>query len=326
MRSLAFFLAILTLAAGCVVEDKPVIPEDGGVEAGPCGVCEFATPVCNDDLQCVECTAESNSLCLERMLVCKTDAFECVECNTSSDCNLEKMLVCKTDAFECVECNASSDCNDPAAAGCNTELNECEGCQSEADCIGIEGRPVCDDRTCVQCTPATEDVDCGGKSCDPRTRECTDTEVGSLETCVECVADSECGEDGNRCVPMTYDGARYPNEGIGFCLKSIDLGGSCANPYRIVVTRMSLSGAEADDYCGINEDLTTCPAVRALLADTPCDPVNQDRDCPQPAGLCRELPGMLNRCTYLCSSVDECVTPGATCGSSGPGGDDYCGG
>jgi hypothetical protein len=302
MRSLAFFLAILTLAPGCVLEDKPVIPEDGGVEAGPCGVCEFATPVCNDDLQCVECAAEQDSFCTDQSLVCKTGAFECVECN------------------------ASSECNDPSAARCDPEQNECGGCESETDCIGIEGRPVCDDRTCVQCTPATEDVDCGGNSCDPATFTCTNTEVGSLETCEECVADSECGEDGNRCVPMTYDGARYPNEGIGFCLKSIDLGGSCANPYRIVVRRTSLSGAEADDYCGINEDLTTCPAVRALRADTPCDPVNEDQDCPQPAGLCRELPGMLNRCTYLCSSVVECVAPGSTCGSSGSGGDDYCGG
>ena len=70
MRLLAFFLVVLTLSAGCVLEDKPVIPEDGGVEAGPCGVCELDTPICNDDLQCVACTTESNSLCLERMLVC----------------------------------------------------------------------------------------------------------------------------------------------------------------------------------------------------------------------------------------------------------------
>jgi hypothetical protein len=329
MKSLAFFLAVLTLAAGCVLEDKPVIPADGGVEAGPCGVCELETPICNDDLQCVECTAESNSLCLEKMLVCKTDAFECVECNASSDCNLEKMLVCKTDAFECVECNASSDCNDPAAAGCNTELNECEECQSEADCIGIEGRLVCDDGTCVECTPATEGVDCGETSCDPLTRECTETTVGSRETCETCVADSECGVEGNRCVPMTYDGLRYPNNESGFCLKSIDLGGSCTNPYRIVITRTSLSGVAADDYCGINEDLTTCQAVRALLGDLACDPVNGDQDCPQPAGLCRELPGILNRCTYLCSDVVECKSPpapGSTCGASGSGGDKYCGG
>jgi hypothetical protein len=302
MRLLAFFLVVLTLSAGCVLEDKPVIPEDGGVEAGPCGICEFETPVCNDELQCVECTAALDEFCTEMALVCKTGAFVCVACN------------------------ANSECNDATAARCDAMQNECAGCQGETDCIGIEGRPVCDDRTCVQCTPGTEDVDCGGKSCDPLTRACTDTEVGSLETCEECVADSECGEEGNRCVPMTYDGLRYPNEGIGFCLQSIELGGSCANPYRIVVRRTSLSGAAADDYCGINEDLATCQAVRALLADTPCNPVNGDQDCPQPAGLCRELPGMLNRCTYLCSSVVECVTPGSTCGSSGSGSDKYCGG
>jgi hypothetical protein len=301
MRSLAFFLAVLTLSAGCVLEDKPVIPEDGGVEAGPCGICEFETPVCNVDLQCVPCTADLDDFCTDMALVCKTGAFECVACN------------------------ANSDCNDPSAARCDPEQNECEGCETEADCIGIEGLPRCEARTCVECTPGTEEADCNGNSCDPATFMCTGTKVGSLETCEECVADSECGQDGNRCVPMTYDGARYPNEGIGFCLKSIDLGGSCANPYRIVVTRTSLSGAAADDYCGINEDLATCLAVRALLADTPCNPVNADQDCPQPAGLCRELPGMVNRCTYLCSSVVECVTPGSNCGPSGAGGA-YCGG
>ena len=333
MRSLAFFLAILTLAAGCVVEDKPVIPEDGGVEAGPCGVCEFATPVCNDDLQCVECTAESNSLCLERMLVCKTDAFECVECNTSSDCNLEKMLVCKTDAFECVECNASSDCNDPAAAGCNTELNECEGCQSEADCIGIEGRPLCDDGTCVKCTPATEAVDCGGTSCDPLKRECTETTVGSLETCQECVADSECGENGSaseahRCVEMFYPvGERFPDGETGFCLKVFAPGG-CEQPYAIRISdRESLSGGLLESYCGIYETFATCPAVRALKENETCQG-GEDSECPE-SGLCRDVGGLPNRCTYRCRDLVECKEPelpGWTCGSSGSGSDDYCGG
>ena len=142
------------------------------------------------------------------------------------------------------------------------------------------------------------------------------------------MSDSECKEAGNRCVPMDYDGQPYPNQQTGFCLKSVDLGGSCTNPYRIVLRRTSLSGAEADDYCGINEDLATCQAVRALLADDPCNTENGEQDCPQPSGLCRELPGMLNRCTYLCSDMVECKAPpvpGSTCGSSDSG-SDYCGG
>jgi hypothetical protein len=88
----------------------------------------------------------------------------------------------------------------------------------------------------------------------------------------------------------------------------------------------SLSGAAIDDYCGINENLATCPAVRALLADTECDPSDGDGDCPDPAGLCRELPGAVNRCTYLCASIVECDVPGSTCDSSGPSDEDYCGG
>jgi hypothetical protein len=235
-----------------------------------------------------------------------------------------------------VDCNESSDCDDADAAHCNAETNECEGCRSDTDCNGIDGLPRCaaDTDTCVQCTPETEEPDCLGKSCNPETFTCTDTAVGSVATCEECVSDSECGEAGNRCVAMEYQDEAYPDSQTGFCLKSIDLGGSCTNPYRIVITRTSLSGAEADDYCGINEDLATCQAVRALLADDPCNPVNEDLDCPQPSGLCRELPGMLNRCTYLCSDVVECKSPpapGSTCDSSGAGGAGgaggaYCGG
>ena len=312
MRSLAFFLAILTLAPGCVLEDKPVIPEDGGVEAGPCGVCEFATPVCNDELQCVECTAEQGSFCTDQMLVCKAGAFECVECN------------------------ANSDCNDPSAARCDPEQNECGGCESETDCIGIEGRPICDDRTCVQCTPATEDVDCDGKSCDPRTRECTETTLASRETCETCVSDSECGVDGSasledRCVAMFSPlDERFPDDETGFCLKVFASGG-CEQPYAIrIADRMSLSGAPLESYCGINETLATCPAVRALEENDTCLG-GDDSQCPE-TGLCRDVGGLPNRCTYRCASVVECLEnepdgrPGSTCGSSDSGGDDYCGG
>jgi hypothetical protein len=168
-------------------------------------------------------------------------------------------------------------------------------------------------------------------SCNPRTNTCTNVQVGSLSVCDECVADSECGDglgasDAFRCVQLEYEDAPFPIEGTGFCLKTVEGGGSCSNPYRTVIERTSLSGAAPEDYCGINEDLTTCPAVRALIADTPCDPANGDIDCPRPAGLCRELPGAVNRCTYPCSSVVECVAPGSTCGLSLLEALGYCGG
>jgi hypothetical protein len=263
-------------------------------------------------LACVECTAEKDGFCTE------------------------KMQVCKTDAFDCVECNANSDCNDPTASRCNTEQNECEGCESGADCTGIEGRPLCANGACVECTPDTEEVDCSGNSCDPLTGLCTKTTVGSRETCEACVADSECGLDGSpseehRCVEMFYPpDERFPDDETGFCLKVFAPGG-CEQPYAIRISdRESLSGDPLNSYCGINETLATCPAVRALEENAAC-PNGEDSECPA-SGLCRDVGGLPNRCTYPCGSVVECLEndpdgrPGSTCGSSGSGSDEYCGG
>ena len=317
MRWGPFLVCLLVLAAACIVEDKPVVPPiDGGVEAGKCVVCPPTKPVCLNDTECVQCAGgeDEDKYCTDRDQVCDVENYVCVDCLTNAQCAA------------------------PDASRCNTDDNECAPCKTSEDCDDVQGLAetgnICDEGLCVQCTPETEGQTCpNNTSCDPRTNTCTDTVVGSLLVCDECVADNECGDDGKpsnayKCVPMYYpdEQTRFPNDETGFCLKSIELGGSCTNPYRIVLTRTSLSDAAPEDYCGINEDLTTCPAVRALLADTPCNPVNGDQDCPQPAGLCRELPGMVDRCTYLCSSIVECQIPGATCGSSGSGSDDYCGG
>jgi hypothetical protein len=240
--------------------------------------------------------------------------------------------VCDVENHECVDCLTDAQCTAPNASRCDLDSDECAGCQTNAQCDGVDGLPAtdnaCNDGVCRECTPETEAETCpADKTCNPKTYQCTGEEAGSLAECDACVADSECGDDGApseayRCVPLDYEGERFPDTNTGFCLKSIELGGSCSNPYRIVLAKQSLSGAGVDDYCGINEDLTTCPAVRALLADTECDPSSGDADCPQPAGLCRELPGAVDRCTYRCNSIVECQVPGSTC----PNNDDYCGG
>lgn len=309
MKCVAFFLLCLTAAPGCILEDKPVDPMvDASVDSGLCGGCGGETPVCIEDQGCVQCTENDDAYCVERMQVCKTGAFDCVACNTSADCNA------------------------PDAAHCNEETNDCEACESDADCDNVDGLPRCEmaSALCVQCTPATEEADCGEKSCDPRTFACTNTNVGSVGTCEECVADSECGEDGNRCVAMTYQDEPYPDLETGFCLKTTE--GGCQQPYSITLSaRQSLSGPPADNYCGINEQLATCEAVRALVENQVC-PSGEEDGCPQPSGLCRQVGDLQNRCTYPCASVVECLEndpvgrPGSTCGSSDPGGDDYCGG
>jgi hypothetical protein len=181
----------------------------------------------------------------------------------------------------------------------------------------------------AECTPETELADCPGTSCNPRTSECTTTDVGSRATCETCVADSECGEGGNRCVPMEYQNARYPDMRTGFCLKTFTTGDPCERPYLVPLLGLeSLSGPPTANYCGVNEEAVTCPAVLALLNDDEC-PTGEDDECPT-GGLCRDFASGLveNRCTYSCGLPAQCPAdePANTCDSSGPGSDDYCGG
>ena len=218
-------------------------------------------------------------------------------------------------------------------------MSECVKCNDNVQCGEIDGLPrdsnVCEEGLCVDCTADLEAETCPeGKSCNPKTHQCTDTDVGSLDVCEECVADSECGDDGVpsdafRCVPMYYPNmeTRFPDDATGFCLKITE--GGCQQPYSITLTnRASLSAEDGYSYCGINESLATCPAVRALVQNDRCDG-GADEECPQPTGLCRRVGDLENRCTYLCSDAVECKeapVPGSTCGPSGSSGDDYCGG
>jgi len=318
MRWAPFFLTLLALAAACVVEDQPVVPPfDGGPDAGDCLFCPESEPVCVNGTECVQCAGGVNEqkYCTDRDQVCDVENQVCVDCLDDTQCTA------------------------PNASRCDLDNNVCAGCQTAAQCDDVEGLPAsdnaCDDGICRECTPETEAETCpGGTSCDPETNTCTDTTVGSLAVCDECIADSECGDEGEpseayKCVPMYYpnDQTRFPDEEIGFCLKTTD--GGCERPYAITLRdRGTLSEpSSSDDYCGVNEELATCPAVAALVADERC-PNGTDEEC-EPSGICRQVGNLQNRCTYLCSDVVECKNapvPGSTCGSSGSGGDDYCGG
>jgi len=316
MRWAPFLLGLLLIAAACVVEDKQLVPPiEGGVEAGVCVLCPADRPVCLDDSECVECTLDEQEYCSARDQVCDTEAHECVDCLDNAQCTA------------------------PTASRCDSATNECAPCETNADCDGVDGLGAtgnaCDaDAICVACTPDSEAQTCpDGKSCEPRTNTCTETTIGSRDVCEACVADSECGDDGEpsdayKCVPMYYPDTqtRFPDEETGFCLKTTDDG--CQRPYAItLVSRPTLSDPNSsDDYCGINEALTTCPAVAALVADARC-PNGTDEEC-ETGGICRQVGNLQNRCTYFCSLAAQCppAPPADTCGSSGSGGDDYCGG
>ena len=367
MRFLAYLLVCLT-AAGCVLEDRP-ITSDGGADGGPfCVDCEGDTPVCNESTGlCVQCTPEEAGECGDDTPVCNESAGLCVQCtpeeagecgddtpvcNESTglcvQCTPEETGECGGDTplcdpglSECVACLADGDCNDPTEAKCDDMLKECVPCDDRAQCDDVDGFPgtanACNaDGECVECTPASETETCANDvSCDPATETCTTTTRGSREVCQTCIADSECGDEGVpsqdfRCVPMFYpnDQTRFPDGSTGFCLEIFEPGG-CTQPYAITISdRSSLSDPTPRSYCGINEDLTTCSAVRALVMNDDC---LEDADCPT-GGICRDVGGLSDKCTYLCESLVECLPdnppgrPGSTCGSSGGGGDDFCGG
>lgn len=316
MRWASFLLGGLALAAACVVEDKPVIPPgDGGVDAGDCIFCPVDVPVCVGGTECVQCTAgdENQKYCTDRDQVCDVENQVCVDCLDDAQCTA------------------------PTGSRCDTGTNECAACLTGAQCNGADGLPptdnACDEGTCRECTPETETDTCpADKTCNPDTYQCTGQQAGSLDVCEECVADSECGDGGEpssefRCIPMYYpnDQTRFPDEETGFCLEVFSPGG-CEQPYAIRISdRASLSDDQEQSYCGINESLATCPAVRALDSNTTC---GQDTDCPE-SGLCRAVGGLADRCTYLCTDETQCDkpgNPGSTCGASGSGNEDYCGG
>ena len=121
---------------------------------------------------------------------------------------------------------------------------------------------------------------------------------------------------------MRYMGTDRPG---GYCLRAVP---GCEQPYSVATpVRTTLSGVGGMTFCGINEALATCEAVRALLENQMC-PSGADSECPE-GGLCRTVGVLLNRCTYQCGIAAQCPSdaPANTCGDgTPPSAPDFCGG
>jgi hypothetical protein len=266
------------------------------VDAGPCGVCEATRPVC----------------------AAMGDDYACVECDDDTDCDEG---VCDETIFECTGCVDDVDCDDPSASHCDG--GTCVPCNDNSEeCAHIEDRHACYEGTCVGCTVDSESTHCGTTACDPIALECTNTPRGTLGTCAECLADSEC-RNGGRCVPVMYMGGM---EGF-YCLPPAPGGGCVVNeaPFRRALTgRVSRSEAAAATYCGINEALTTCGAVLAALggAGAGCE-IGNDGPC-RDGGFCAVTESG-NRCSYACDDALQCPNSGDLMGCP-TSGDRYCGG
>ena len=175
------------------------------------------------------------------------------------------------------------------------------------------------------CTPQTERSACDAKSCHPVSLVCTSMELATRGPCDTCYSDSNCEAPNHRCVKMAYDGNAHPDGMTGFCLPLIEEeGADCSPPFVVVLhDQESMSGLPRQSYCGIQQALTTCEAVRAFHTAAVC-PTGRDDDCPA-GGICRPIStrgGQTGfRCTYACVDASECSTQSASVNCAG-----YCGG
>jgi hypothetical protein len=285
----------------------------GGAE--PCeGECSGRMPICDlTSDTCVECT--SNAHCDDDLPVCDPSSHTCVECTAEDAAVCERAAsVCDPDTTACVQCLGNESCTAPDAPLCG-ERHECAPCASDEDCAHISDLGVCNSGECVECT-ASDETACGQNSCDPATNRCTKTRRGTLGTCVSCLADSECegfdqSDPEQRCVPMHFQSAIRAG---GVCLRPVTKG--CVSPYMVPVTRPSLSGAEREAYCGIDELTTRCEAVLDMIASRPCAGDDTACGCARDwagncleagsGGVCRQVGAFADRCAYECGGDNQC--------------------
>ncbi len=278
--------------------------------------CSGDTPRCAPESRtCVTCTADVDCGAPERP-ICDPATHDCVGCTSSDHCG-SAAPVCDPAALACVECLVHDDC--PTAEKPQCQDNACVPCSGDEACAGRQDATLCNltpgSKTagrCVECT-VTDESPCGDNVCDPHDLRCTDRARASKQICQPCVADSECVAD-HRCIAMQFAGAARSS---AYCMKRVATG--CERPYASSpIRRTSLSGAAAEDYCGIDELKATCEAISGLLADAECSD-GTDAACGRDGSICRSVNGLAHRCTYACDAAAQC--PSAFSCNSG-----YCGG
>ncbi len=258
----------------------------------------------------VDSGASCNPACSGATPVCDESTKKCVECSKNADCAASGRPFCDTDG-ECIQCRSSADCTNAAASVCIA--GTCTGCSSNSDCSHVAGKAFCKlpsaggAGSCVACTTSDESA-CAGDSCDPATNSCTTTRVATVAVCHACAADSECAPGAYgptaRCVTMSFKGAAHGS----YCLNRASAG-PCAQPYTVSLSAVSVSGAPAEAYCGINQEATTCEAVVDLIGGKTC---TRNNNCGSGLGdgLCENFStppaAQSMRCSIPCTSSTQC--------------------
>ncbi len=224
----------------------------------------------------------------------------------------------------CVACLADGDCKTADAARCNA--GACVKCTASDQCKAHTGTTVCDAGAgkCVECKLGEEAACSGSKTCDLNVHNCVAVAAGSVKNCAACSNDVQC-QDG-ACIALDFN--KQPHG--YFCLKAANP--ACpTRPFAVPVNKPSINGVAAKNYCGFDQDQTTCEAISAMLAgwvcsglDGKCGPQNMP-EVPVPGALCKQVGLSPNQCSYSCTSTLQCPSgaPQNTCGPSSPG---WCGG
>ena len=302
-------------ASHCTDPLRPFCLASNCVACEDAADCDATNPVCETPAQtCGDCTNRGHCLRYSDLPSCNVTTGQCVECdipNQSADCADTALTPACSATGQCVQCNNNSFCTAATASRC--EGNSCAPCMNNTDCGHIAGRNRCDGGRCVGCTVATENVDCGLKSCNPVTRMCSTIDQNSRDVCEPCVADSDCTQVMGtfRCIAMNYMGVARPG---GYCMRAAP---GCTRPFGMLISRASLSGVAATNYCGVDETVTSCEAVNALRTGTGC-PSGNASECMADGSVCATVGGFMNQCTYPCSAPTECLQsgPGSSCGGS----------
>lgn len=287
-------------------------PPDGGVDAFAID----ANCACTDGLVCVPgggCGCLDDTQCSGATPACNTTTHQCAPCSPTN------VSVCTTTQPACDVSDAmctctSTSCTSATAARCNEATNACDACTADADCADVAGNPRCVSGVCRACTVATEAADCGTTSCNPTTLLCGTRARESINACNACDADSEC-VPGFTCADVN---PLLGNSGT-YCLPiRVAVTDECPRQYFSVIDGATNDRGVTINYC--RPRTTTCQAslhyrtqqsvvdggttyscgnVVLGTANEACGVVGVND------GLCR-LTGGSNRCTYFCTSDDDC--------------------
>ena len=166
------------------------LPKDSAL-CGPNGTntCASSGRVCTSS-GCAQCALDSDCSAFATTQLCLEGT--CVECAANEDCDSKS------------SCWSDHQCHDPCTAGacpasasmCVVREDEsnaaCVQCQVNADCAGTPATPVCDYQldSCVECVLDSQ--------CPTTTPKC----LG--DRCVECTRNSDCPNAGATCTPVTF--------------------------------------------------------------------------------------------------------------------------